>query len=195
MSVQTYKCPNCGGPLALDQEVCEYCGSPVHIERYSTVQSMPMPELSKRVMNYQQALTAEPDNRTLNTSIGMCFLRLKQYDHALSAFQKAMEFNFDNSEVFFYAAVCMLHGKIPFLHLRPTINQVMSYLDSALMIENRGIYHYLQAYIKLDYFKRKFLNVPPAYTEHLARAKQAGISQAEIQSLFELLGVQRPAGL
>jgi tetratricopeptide (TPR) repeat protein len=195
MGVTTYKCTECGAPLAIDQKECEYCGVPVHIERYSSVQSMPMPELSKRVMSYQQALVSEPENKALNTSVGMCFLRLKQYDHALKAFQKAMEFNFDNSEVFFYAAVCMLHGKIPFLHLRPTINQVMSYLDSALMIENRGIYHYLQAYIKLDYFKRKFLNVTPTYAQHLQLAKQAGVTESEIAALFELLGVQRPAGL
>ena len=103
-----------------------------------------------------------------------------------------MQFNYDNSEVFFYAAVAQLQGKIPFLHLRPTIDKILSYMNSAMMIEPRGIYHYFIAYIKYDYFKRKYLNVTPDYSQTLAMAQQAGLTELEVRQLFELLGTPRP---
>lgn len=195
VQVTTLSCPTCGASVSMDQKNCEYCGNPLMISSFNSVASMPMPSLGKHLQSYQQALASEPDNKELNTSVAMCFLRLKQYDHALAAFEKAMPFNFDNSEVFFYAAVCLLQGKMPFLHMRPTIDKILSYMDSALMIEPRGIYYYFLAYIKHDYFKRKFLNVTPNYSQHLAQAQQAGVSPYDIEQLFALLGTQRPAGL
>ena len=60
------------------------------------------------------------------------------------------------------------------------------------MIEPRGIYYYFIAYIKYDYFKRKYLNVSPDYTQMLATARQAGVTETDITQLFELLGTQRP---
>jgi len=194
MNVSSINCPNCGAPVFLEQKVCEYCGSPVMISSFSTVSALSMPEVSKRAGSYRQSLAQNPDHQGLNTSAAMCFLRLKQYAMASKAFEKAMEYNFDNSEVFFYAAVCLLEGKMPFLHLRPTIDKILSYMESALMIEPRGIYYYFLAYIKYDYFKRKYLNVTPNYSQLLQQAQAAGYTQTEVTQLFALLGTQRPAG-
>ena len=195
IQVTTLSCPTCGGSVSMDQKTCEYCGNTLMISSFQSVAEMPMPAIGKHIQSYQQALTAEPDNKELNTAVAMCFLKLKQYDHALAAFEKAMPCNFDNSEVFFYAAVCLLQGKMPFLHLRPTIDKILSYMESALMIEPRGIYYYFLAYIKHDYFKRKYLNVTPNYSQHLQQAQQAGVSEYDIGQLFALLGTQRPVGL
>lgn len=193
--VITLNCPTCGGTVNVSQQCCEYCGNPVLISTFQSVIDMPAPTISKHVSSYRQALAADPENKALNTSVAMCFLKLKLYDQALSAFEKAMEFNFDNSEVFFYAAVCLLEGKIPFLHLRPTIDKILSYIESALMIEPRGIYYYFLAYIKHDYFKRKFLNVTPNYSQHLQQALSAGVTESDIAQLYSILGTTRPAGL
>lgn len=57
----------------------------------------------------------------------MCYLMLKLYDKALPAFEKAMEDNFDNSETFFYAAVCLLKGRKAFLLTRPEIDKIEEY--------------------------------------------------------------------
>lgn len=51
----------------------------------------------------------------------MCYLKLKLFDKALSAYEKAIEDNFDNSEIYFYAAICLLKGQKAFLVQRPTI--------------------------------------------------------------------------
>lgn len=193
--VITLNCPTCGGTVNTSQQCCEYCGNSILISSFQAVVEMSAPAINKHVSSYRQALASDPENKELNTSVAMCFLKLKLYDQALAAFEKAMEFNFDNSEVFFYAAVCLLKGKMPFLHMRPTIDKILSYMESALMIEPRGIYYYFLAYIKHDYFRRKFLNITPDFTQHLAQAKQAGVSEYDIGQLYAIIGTQRPAGL
>jgi len=144
---------------------------------------------------YREALQSEPDAKDLNNSIAMCYLKLKLHDKALAAFEKAIEDNFDNSESFFYAAICMLGGKKAFLAQRPQIEKIQEYINAALMIEPKGIYHYLLAYIKYDYFERKSLNTVPAYKELLAMAHASGVSPLDIEQLYGILGVSRPGAM
>lgn len=193
LRVVSLKCPTCGAGITTEQKECEYCGGTIMISNFSMADSLPMPAVNKHLASYREALAQEPDNRELNTSVGMCFLKLKLYDQALAAYEKNMEFNFDNPDVFFCAAVCVLQGKMPFLHLRPAIDKAISYINSALMIEAKGIYYYFLAYIKYDYFKRKFLNTTPDYTQCLAQARAAGVSDYDINQLYALLGTQRPS--
>ena len=141
---------------------------------------------------YRKALTENPDDTGLNNSIAMCYLKLKLYDRALPAFEKAMEDNFDNSETFFYAAICLLKGKKAFLAPRTDIDKIQEYIEAALMIEPRGIYYYFLAYIKYDYFSRKFFNTSPTYQEALTLAQQAGVSEFDIEQLFLILNVDKP---
>lgn len=84
---------------------------------------------------------------------------------------------------------------MPFLHLRPTIDKILSYVDSAIAIEPRPIYYYFLAYIKYDYFKRKYLITSPDYTALLSKALAAGVTEGQIGELFALLGTARPACL
>jgi tetratricopeptide (TPR) repeat protein len=146
---------------------------------------MKMPELKKD-------LDENPNSQKANYSIAMCYWNLKMYDEALLAFKKAIEDNFDNSETYFYAAVCLLKGKKAFLALRPDIDKMQEYINAALMIEPRGIYHYFLAYIKHDYFERKHLNTIPNWEEMLQTAIQTGVSQADIVQLFDTLQVEMP---
>ena len=141
---------------------------------------------------YKQGLSIDPNNRELNNSIGMCYLKLKLYDNALRAFAKAIEENFDNSETFFYAAICLLKGQKAFLAQRPTIDKIEEYINAANMIEPKGIYYYFLAYIKFDYFSRKFFNTKPTYQEAYAEAVQKGLSPFDIEQLYSILSVNRP---
>lgn len=187
-------CPGCGARVSTAQKECEWCHGPVIVSTFNSVYSMPMPEVNKFARAYRTALAENPDNHELNNSVAMCYLKLKLYDNALPAFIKAMEDNFDNSETFFYAAICLLQGKKAFLHQRPTINKILEYINAAIMIEPRGIYYYFLAYIKYDYFKRKFLNVSPNFMDELKRARAIGYSEHDTQQLFAILGVEKPAG-
>jgi len=153
---------------------------------------MPMPLINKYANAYRHALAESPENQELNNSIAMCYLKLKLYDKAFGAFEKAMEDNFDNSETFFYAAICLLKGQKAFLSHKPTIEKVEEYINAALMIEPRGVYYYFWAYIKYDYFSRKYYNTSPTHQEALVMAATAGVSPFDIEQLFGILGVQRP---
>jgi len=190
-------CPNCGAPVDTSQKICKFCKQPVVISTFNSVYEMPMPMLNKYANAYRQVLSGSPDDKDLNNSIAMCYLKLKLYDKALASFEKAMQDNFDNSETFFYAAICLLGGKKAFLAQRPVIDKIEEYINAALMIEPRGIYYYFWAYIKYDYFSRKSFNTSPTYQEALGMAKNAGetCSPHDIEQLYGILGVPRPETL
>jgi len=153
---------------------------------------MPMPMINLYATANREGLQSDPDNKDLNNSLAMCYLKLKLYDKALVAFEQAMEDNFDNPETFFYAAICILGGKKAFLAQRHEIDKIEEYINAALMIEPRGIYYYLHAYIKYDYFERKFFNTSPNYQEILVKAHKGGVSPFDIEQLYEVLAVARP---
>ncbi len=185
-------CPGCGARVSTGQHECMYCYKPIVISTFNSVYSMPMPEVNKYAATYRKALAENPDDQNLNTSIAMCYLKLKLYDQALLAFEKAMEDNFDNSEAFFYAAVTLLKGQKAFLAPRANIDKIGEYLNAAVMIEPKGIYYYFLSYIKYDYFQRKYLNTSPNYKEALDMAMENGVSDYDIEQLFSILNVQRP---
>lgn len=187
-------CPGCGARVSTGQTECEWCHQPVIISTFNSVYSMPLIEVNKYANAYRRALTENPENKDLNNSVAMCYLKLKLYDKALPAFEKAMEDNFDNSETFFYAAVCLLKGRKAFLLSRPEIDKIEEYLNAAIMIEPRGIYYYLLAYIKYDYFNRKYFKTSPTYQEVLVMAEQTGYSPFDVEQLFAILGVDKPIG-
>lgn len=187
-------CPGCGARVTTGQTECEWCHNPVIISTFNSVYSMPMPEVNKYAGAYRKELANHPDDPILNKSAAMCYLKLKLYDKALQAFEKAMEDNFDDSETFFYAAICLLKGKKAFVAPRTDINKIEEYINAALMIEPRGIYHYFWAYIKYDYFSRKFFKTSPTYQEALATAQQAGYSPFDSDQLFAILNVEKPSG-
>jgi len=190
--VITLKCPNCGDTVDTGQKTCRFCKQPVIISTFNSVYSMPIPIVNKYSNTYKQALSNDPNNKELNNSIAMCYLKLKMYDKALEAFQKAIEDNFDNSETFFYAAICLLKGQKAFLAQRPTIDKIEEYINAANMIEPKGIYYYFLAYIKYDYFHRKFFNTKPTYQEAYAQALQNGLSPFDVEQLYAIIGVSKP---
>ena len=192
MAVQAINitCPNCGAGLSMDQKNCNYCRSPVHITSINEVASLPTLQIHKYASSYRKDLAANPNDVTLNTSIAFCYLQLKMFDDAYNAFSKAIVDNFDNSETYFYAAVSLLKGKKAFLHTRPEIDKILELINAAIMIEPRGIYYYFMAYIKNDYFKRKFLTVSPNYQECLMQAKMLGYSMDDVKHLYSVAGVE-----
>ncbi len=185
-------CPGCGARVTTGQKECEWCHKPIVISTFNSVYSMPMPEVNKYVRTYKQALNNNPDNVELNKSIAMCYLKLRMIDKALASFEKAIEENFDDSELYFYAAICSLGGKKAYLNQRPTIDKALEYINAAISIEPKGIYYYFMAYIKYDYFERKRFRTTPNYQECLQMAVESGLSDFDIGQMYTILGVVRP---
>ena len=187
------KCPGCGARLQIDQKECEFCHAPVIISTMSDVVSLSAQNLSKYQKSYEEDLKENPDNAELNNSLAFCYLKLGFYDKALEKFDKAIEQDLNNSETYLYAAVCVLAGRKPFLTPRPEIDKIEKYINAALMIEEKGLYRYFQAYIKYDYFKRKFFKTTPAWEECLAQAKADGFSPSDVNQLFSILKQEIPS--
>lgn len=154
---------------------------------------MPMLQVNKYAASYRKTLEEHPDNQEVNCSIGACYLRLKLYEKALEAFEKAMKDNFENAEPYYMAAVALLQGKKAFVTPRPSIDKAVEYLDAANMIDPKPLYSYFLAYIKQDYFDRKCLNTSPDYRTLLQTAADGGMTDEEADGLFEVLGVPRPS--
>ncbi len=193
--VLNLKCRGCGAPLTIGDTFCKYCGGPVSISTFNSVNNMPLPLVNKYANSYKKDLQNDPNDMSANKAIAYCYLKLKLYDKALEYFEKAVMDNFDDSEVYFYAAISLLKGKKAFYQQKETIDKAIEYTNAAIMIQPLGIYYYFLTYLKFDYYKRKFLNTNPPYTETLNMAKQVGLSEYDIDQLYKILGVDRPNGI
>ena len=185
-------CPGCGARVSTKDQECEYCHKPITISSFNSMKGLQFAELNKYKNTYDTVLKDNPDNPEINYSIAMCYLKLKLYDKAIESFDKVINQNIDATDAYYYAAICFLKGTKAFTQTRETIDKVLQYLDAAISIEPKGMYYYYEAYIKYDYFKRKFLKTTPTYEELLENAKQVGINDAEIVEFYEILGVERP---
>lgn len=186
------ECPGCGVPITTSTRQCPQCFREIVISTFNSVNSMSLLEINKQANAYRKAMINHPDDKTLNMSIAFCYLKLKLYDKALPCFEKAIEDNFDNSEVYFYAAIALLKGKKAYLTPRPVIDQIEEYLQAAIMIEPKGIYYYFWSYIRYDHHYRKSYMMSPNYRDLLGQAQQAGLSQTDVEELYSILEVQRP---
>lgn len=189
------ECPGCGKAITTSTQQCPQCFREIVISTFNSVSGMSPLEINKQANAYRKAMVNNPDNQTLNMSIAFCYLKLKLYDKAIPCFEKAIEDNFDNSETYFYAAIALLKGKKAFLAPRSVIDKIEEYLQAAIMIEPKGIYHYFWAYIRYDHHFRKSYRMSPNYQELFAQAKQIGLSQTDVLELYKILEVERPSVL
>lgn len=186
-------CPGCGARVHISQKECEYCHAPVIVSSMSDVFNMPTMNIGKYQKSYENELRENPGNAEINNSLAFCYLKMGFYNRALEKFDAAIEQSLNNSETYLYAAVCILAGRKPFLTPRPDIDKIENYINAALMIEEKGLYRYFQAYIKYDYFKRKFFKTAPTWEECLAQAKVDGISPSDVNQLFSVLKQEKPS--
>lgn len=195
MEVIILKCPNCGAAVSTEQTKCQYCKKPVLIQRYEEAAEMPALQLNKYAAAYRKTLEENPNNREINLSVGACYLKLKMYDKALESLEKAMQDNFEDAEPYYLGAVALLQGRKAFVAQRVAIDKALEYLNAAVMINPKPVYYYFMAYIKQDYFERKYLNTVPNYRELLQMSHDAGMTEKAADSFFKMLDVPRPDNL
>lgn len=188
-TVEFYECPGCGASVAPDMKKCEYCEGPVVIHSIGAISTFSPLQLNKYAHSYRNQLASNPDDRELNRSMGICYLRLKLYDKANEAFERATKDNFEDADSYFYAAVGRLQGKKAFVASRGDIDKAIEYLNAANMIAPNPVYSLMLAYIKKDYFERKALCTSPSWTDELTTAHSMGATDADMNALAELLGV------
>lgn len=188
-TAEFYECPGCGASVSPDMKKCDYCNSPVVIHSIGAIGTFTPLQLNKYANSYRKQLTTQPDDRELNRSMGICYLKLRLYDKANDAFERAVTDNFEDADSYFYAAVGRLKGKKAFVASRQDIDKAVEYLNVANMISPNPVYSLMLAYIKKDYFNRKALRVSPSWTEELSTARSMGVTDADINAVSELMGV------
>lgn len=188
MEIISIKCPNCGASITTQTKKCEYCTSDIMVKSFRALSTMPLPQVNKYMATYRTAAADHPDHNDINTSIGMCFLRLKKYDQALDAFEKAQADNFEDATPFFYAAIARSKGRKPFLCSRPEIDAMETDINAAMSIEPCAEHYYFLSYIGRDYFKRKCLRHQPAWEELFDEAINNGLSPADVEEFHSMIG-------
>ena len=188
MEVISINCPGCGASITTHTKVCEYCHRDILVRSFHSLSSMPLPQVNKYMATYKVAAAKYPTHNGVNASIGLCFLKLKQYEQALVYFERAQADNFEDATPFFYAAVARLKGRKPFLCSRPEINQIESDINAAISIEPSAEKYYFLAYVGHDYFKRKFLKHKPEWEYHMAEAMKKGLSYGEVEEFHGMIG-------
>lgn len=191
LEVISIKCPNCNSGVDTSMKVCPACDKPIIIRQASQTAAMPIPLVNKYLDAYRAMENQCLGNNDVNTALGICLLKLKMYDKALAAFEKAMSDNFDNAEPFYLAAVALLKGKKAFLTPRPAIDKIEEYLNAATMIETRPIFYYFMAYVKKDYFARKCYNTSPSWQELILQAEEYGLESYDVEDFHSLINQPR----
>ena len=190
MEVISIKCPNCGASITTQTKKCDYCRSDIMIKSFRALSNMPLPQVNKYMASYRAAAAEHPNHNDVNTSIGMCYLKLKKYDQAIEAFEKAQADNFEDATPFFYAAVARLKGRKPFLCSRPEIDAIETDVNAASSIDPKAEQYYFLSYIGRDYFKRKFLKHSPAWEDLMNEAVNNGLSPADVEEFHAMAGTR-----
>lgn len=188
MEIISIKCPSCGASITTQTTLCDYCQSDILVKSFKNLAVMSTPQVNKYMASYRAAAIDNPDHNDLNTSVGLCFLRLKKYDQATEYFEKAQAENFEDATPFFYAAVSRLKGRKPFLLNRPEIDAITTDIQAAMDIEPSAEQYYFMSYIKRDYFKRKYLNTSPTWEEYMQEAINNGLSAADVEEFHAMTG-------
>lgn len=192
-------CSGCGFALTPSNIECPRCGNAITVTSFNSVYAQDLPTLNKltRALDKDLRDATSPDlDTSIKFTLGGCYLKLRLYDKALTRFEEAMEDNFDNPEAPFYAAVSLLKGKKAFLTPMANIKKAIEYVEAALMIEDRGVFHYFLAYLKFDFYARKRLRISPNWQEELMLAQATtNLSPTDCLMLFDILGVDMPSEL
>jgi hypothetical protein len=122
---------------------------------------------------------------------GRRYLQLGHYARALDDFKCAID-GAATADGYYLCAVATLSGRKAFLAPLSGIREAEMFLRAAVRLEDRGIFHYFLAYLGFEYYERKSLRSPTPWRRSLMEARNRGVTQEEISTLFRLLTVANP---
>lgn len=179
------KCPSCHMNIEPGEDHCK-AGHPIR-RTPKNLATANLPEINKYIIAYGNLAKEHPESKLANAQMGMCYVKLKQYDKALAFLDKATDDNWEDDGAWFMTAVCLLRGKKPFVAQRADINKAIDCLNTAIQINPAPMYYLLLGYIKQDYFERKFLSISPSADEDYDKADELGVTDEDKAALEALL--------
>lgn len=186
-NIKVETCPQCGAPVKLGSNKCEYCGSEFIVTSLAYLDKFDKTGINKYINHYKQMLKNNPDDGEINCAMGICYLDLKLYDLAIKYFAKAMEQIPDYADVYYYYALALFKGRRPKVLTLSEIRKIEDYLNAAIQIDNtKSKYYYLWALIKYDFYIKNGLKVnPPTFEELITQAKSKIYEETEIRKMLE----------
>ena len=178
-------CPGCGAPISVNASNCPYCGRAVYVQSFEDISSMSGENLSKYYSSYQ-GMSSAGNNDKAEFALGLCCLKTAQFSEATTAFKKAIQNNAGNPDYYFYLAIALLEGKRPYMTSPQVLRDAERQLTYAMNKGGKGIYYYLAAYIKKDYYEKRFLRTDKTSTQLLEEAKNCGLPNGDIAILNAL---------
>ena len=181
--IQGLKCPNCGATVSIDQTECDYCGSRLFISSFYSI-----PYFTDDMLRTQMHEEYELEDETLELlSKALCLLKLRMFKEAEENYKKIISENINNDECFFLLSIAMLEGKKPFLHKKNEIDEMILYIENAILLKPKGIYYLVYSYFIKNYYEKKKMRYRNSSIYCLEKSSELGVSEGDKQILKQLI--------
>lgn len=214
-----YKCPNCnqtyvglrddfGNFIGCEEDgvvikKCSYCREPLLmtglLEAKRATKNNPA-KIQIAIANTTKNMASGGQNDAASVlSLGMLYLLKGAYENAITRFKQVIDLDPACADAYYYLSIALLGGQKPFVKQIAVIKQIEENLLSAEAFaegddEKLAQINYLLAYVKYDFYSRKFLRTMPSYNEVLVKSVAYGLTMEDRIDLFEILKQPRPTG-
>ncbi|MEM2144420.1 MAG: tetratricopeptide repeat protein [Candidatus Jordarchaeaceae archaeon] len=188
-NIKVNTCPQCGAPLKLGSNKCEYCEAEFLVSSLIYLKKFDQTGINKYINHYKQLLKDEPNNGEINCAMGICYLELGLYDLAIKYFSVAVEQIPNYADAYYYYALALLKGKRPKVLTLTEIKKIEDYLKAAIQIDDtKSKYYFLWALIKHDFYIKNGLRVnPPTFEELITQGNCKQYEKDEIDKMLQLV--------
>lgn len=194
MTAVAQTCSQCGWSFdteALQKNTCKKCKSAILVTSVAYLEKFDKPAIQKYIVQYTQALKADPQSRDALLAIGICYLKLGLFDLADRFLRQLIDAHPADPSGYYYRGICILKGKRPRTASLPVIREAEQLISSALELDPaNGRYDVLLAAIRHDYYILNGMRVPEPTPEGLLVSVEAKhIDQMEVEQIFGLIKV------
>ena len=190
-NIKVEACPQCGAPVKLASNRCEYCSAEFLVTSLAYLDKFDKTGINKYVTQYKQMLKDDPDNGEVNLAMGICYLDLGLFDLATKFFAKAIEQIPDSADVYYYQALAQMKGKRPKVLTLTEIRKVEEYLNAATQLDNtKAKFYSLWALIKYDFYLKNGMRInPPTLEDLVAELATKQVERDEVSKMLKRVPV------
>jgi len=166
----------------------------IHITNLAELDEMDEGRKRELLTFYENQVRSFPEKAQLHFALGLSYLDLRLYDHALVSLKQALGKGSREASLYFYIALASLGGKQPRVLAFTRIKEIESYLEAAVRSEpDNPEALFLWAIIKYDYYLANGLRVsPPSIQELLDAANRCRSSRGELRLIKKYIPMPAP---
>lgn len=159
------ECPQCGAPIDTNKRECDYCKAKLYVSSISYLSSYDVAGIQK-YLKYYKELSSE-NNIDGYLGLGICYLQLNMYSLALKSFTTVIEKSPEISQAYYYYCLSLIAGQKVSTLSFDTIEKVVSYLNTAMILDpTNNLYPLLLMIINYDFYISNCMLEPnPTYSD------------------------------